>query len=88
MRLGYYTMSVCCTCGRDGVLLNYAAMNHVDVDVHIVTRVPDRVVDDAKAHGFDMPFFRDDDGRYYRTSSDALPKDGDGDAGVGGDVQP
>lgn len=88
MRLDYYTMSVCCTCGRDGVLLNYAAMNHVDVDVHIVTKLPDPVVDDAKSKGFDMPFFRDGDGKYYRTSSEALPKDGDGDAGVGGDVQP
>ena len=51
MRLDYYTMSVCCTCGRDGVLLNYAAMNHIDVDVHIVTKLPDPIVDDAKSHG-------------------------------------
>ena len=88
MRLDYYTMSVCCTCGRDGVLLNYAAMQHVDVDVHIVTKLPDPIVDDAKAKGFDMPFFRDEGGEYYHTSSEALHKDGDGDAGVGGDVQP
>ena len=86
MRLDYYTMSVCCTCGRDGVLLNYAAMNHVDVDVHIVTKLPDPIVDDAKSQGFDMPFFRDENGKCYHTSSEA--EDGDGDAGVGGDVQP
>ena len=88
MRLDYYTMSVCCTCGRDGVLLNYAAMQHVDVAVHIVTKLPDPIVDDAKSKGFDMPFFRDEDGEYYHTSSEALHKDGDGDAGVSGDVQP
>ena len=85
MRLDYYTMSVCCTCGRDGVLLNYAAMNHIDVDVHIVTKLPDPIVDDAKSQGFGMPFFRDADGKCYYTSSEA--KDGDGDAGVGGGVQ-
>ena len=86
MRLDYYTMIVCCTCGRDGVLLNYAAMNHIDVDVHIVTKLPDPIVDDAKSQGFDMPFFRDAEGKYYHTSSEA--EDGDGDAGVDGGVQP
>lgn len=87
MRLDYYTMSVCCTCGRDGVLLNYAAMGHVDVDVHVVTKLPDPIVDDAKSKGFDMPFFRGDDGKYYHTSSEALHEGGEDDAGDGGDVQ-
>lgn len=87
MKLDYYTMSVCCTCGRDGVLLNYAKMDGVDVDVHIVTKLPDPIVDDAKSKGFDMPFFRDDEGQYYHTSSEALHKGGENDAGNGGDVQ-
>ena len=52
----------------------------------ISTKLPDPIVDDAKSQGFDMPFFRDENGKCYHTSSEV--KDGDGDANIGGDVQP